>query len=57
MKGAKTHSISSKESKMSNNKSDLLRGLSICVSGFSFLENQEFKTKIEKLGGKYIENL
>ena len=57
MKGAKTHSISSKESKTMNNKSDLLRGLSICVSGFSFLENQEFKTKIEKLGGKYIENL
>ena len=57
MKGAKVHSRSPKENKKSNSKSDLLRGLSICVSGFSYIEIQEFKRKIEKLGGKYIEDL
>ena len=41
----------------SNSKSDLLRGLSICVSGFSYIEIQEFKRKIEKLGGTFIEDL
>ena len=54
MKGAKEQN---KVSKISSSKSDLLRGLSICVSGFSNIENQEFKRKIEKLGGKYIEDL
>ena len=49
MKGAKVHSRSPKENKKSNSKSDLLRGLSICVSGFSYIEIQEFKRKIEKL--------
>ena len=34
-----------------------MRGLSICVSGFSNIENEEFKRKIEKLGGNFIENL
>ena len=57
MKGAKVHSRSPKENKKSNSKSDLLRGLSICVSGFSYIEIQEFKRKIEKLGGTFIEDL
>ena len=57
MKGAKSLSRSSKESKISVSKSDLLKGLSVCVSGFSNFENQELKRKIEKLGGKYLEDL
>ena len=57
MKGAKDPSRSSNDDKISNSKSDLLRGLSICVSGFSSIENEEFKKKIEKLGGKFIEDL
>ena len=57
MKGAKSYSVGSKESKMSNSKSDFLHGMSICATGFSPIENQEFKRKIEKLGGKYIEDL
>ena len=57
MKGAKTHSRSPKENKRSNSKSDFLRGLSVCVSGFSYIENQEIKRKIEKLGGNFLEDL
>ena len=57
MKGAKSYSVGSKESKRSNSKSDFLHGMSVCATGFSPIENQEFKRKIEKLGGKYIENL
>ena len=57
MKGAKTNSHSSRDSKKSNSNSDFLRGLSICVSGFSIIENEEFKKKIEKLGGTFNENL
>ena len=57
MKGAKAHSRSPKENKRSNSKSDFLRGLSVCVSGFSYIENQEIKRKIEKLGGNFLEDL
>ena len=57
MKGAKSNSHSSKDNKKPSSSSDFLKGLSVCVSGFSYLENEEFKKKIEKLGGTYIENL
>ena len=57
MKGAKTSSHSFKDNKKSNSNSDFLRGLSVCVSGFSIIENEEFKKKIEKLGGTFNENL
>ena len=57
MNGAKTQTGNSKERKNSNPKSDILKGISVCVSGFSNIENEEFKAKIEKLGGKFLENL
>ena len=57
MNGAKTLSRTTKERKNSDSKSDFLHGISICVSGFSNLENEEFKRKIEKLGGNFLENL
>ena len=57
MKGAKTSNHSFKDNKKSNSNSDFLKGLSVCVSGFSNVENEEFKKKIEKLGGSYIEDL
>ena len=57
MNGAKTQTGNSKERKNSNSKSDILKGISVCVSGFSNIENEEFKAKIEKLGGKFLENL
>ena len=45
MKGAKTSSHSFKDNKKSNSNSDFLKGLSVCVSGFSNVENEEFKKK------------
>ena len=57
MKGAKSNSSSSNKNKTQINKSDFLKGVSVCVSGFSNIENEEFKKKIEKLGGKFLENL
>lgn len=57
MKGAKSNSSSSNKNKTLINKSDFLKGVSVCVSGFSNIENEEFKKKIEKLGGKFLENL
>ena len=49
--------MQNKGNKISSSKSDLLRGLSICATGFSHIENEEFKRKIEKLGGKFVEDL
>ena len=57
MKGAKTSSEKSKERKRSISKSDSLKGISVCASGFLNLENEEFKKKVEKLGGKFNDNL
>ena len=57
MKGAKTSSEKSKERKRSISKSDSLKGISVCASGFLNIENEEFKKKVEKLGGKFNDNL
>ena len=57
MKGAKTSSEKSKERKRSISKSDSLKGISVCASGFLNIENEEFKKKVEKLGGKFNDDL
>ena len=34
-----------------------LHGLNICTSGFSIIKNKLIKSKIENLGGNFLENL
>ena len=57
MSGAKASSQSSRGKKTGEVISEHLHGLNICASGFSPIENKLIKSKIEKLGGTFNENL
>ena len=57
MNGAKNINQSAKGQKIKEEISDRLRGILVCASGFSPTENQIIKSKIEKLGGTFNDNL
>ena len=57
MSGAKNCNQSNKGQKIKDENSTRLRGILICASGFSPAENKLIKSKIEKLGGSFNDNL
>ena len=57
MSGEKNYNQSNKGQKIKEENSDQLHGILICASGFSPTENKIIKTKIEKLGGTFNDNL
>ncbi len=57
MSSGKNLKQSTKGQKKIDEKSDYLHGLIICASGFSPTENKIIKSKIEKLGGTFTDNL
>ena len=57
MNSAKNINQSSRSKKITEENSLPLHGLIVCASGFSPTENKIIKTKIEKLGGTFTDNL
>ena len=57
MSGSKNYNLLNKGQKIKNENSDRLHGILICASGFSQNENKIIKSKIEKLGGTFNDNL
>ena len=57
MNSAKNINQSSRAKKLTEENSLPLHGLIVCASGFSQTENNIIKTKIEKLGGTFNDNL
>lgn len=57
MSGAKNFNHSNKSQKIKEENSDRLHGILICASGFSTTENKIIKSKIEKLGGTFNDDL
>lgn len=57
MSSAKYLNQSGKSQKKTEEKQDYLHGLLICASGFSPTENKFIKSKIERLGGTFNDNL
>ena len=57
MRGANSFNHSSKTKKIKEENSEPLHGILVCVSGFSTTENLVLKSKIEKLGGNFNDNL
>ena len=57
MNGAKSFNKFSKEQNYEEENLDPLHGINVCASGFSSTENKIIKSKIEKLGGTFNENL